>query len=290
MTSLEDLEKSLQAQGFAPLTPGTLASIAQVNATTQPQEQPSLSSALAQLGNITQPTAGVTSDEPWWNTMFSQAPEQRATTSSPRSVGEHSMPYTGANAQPVQEVVAPLPTLPATPVPPVTAPLPSTVPLQSSRSQPSTASTPLTPAYRSDALLDSDLETTMKRPAIKLQPMLAGSGERVSAASKSYSHERFSSDHGDNSTLNYRERLVRGYQYQLAGAYDEAMNDYRLITKHAPELLDDVISNMRALLKLNPRFSQGYRVLGDAYMRKGEYLQAMEAYNQALTMAKKAKN
>jgi len=58
----------------------------------------------------------------------------------------------------------------------------------------------------------------------------------------------------------------------------------------APELLDEVISNLRALLKLAPRYTVGYRVLGDAYMRQGEYLQAMEAYNKALTMAKKAKS
>ena len=83
---------------------------------------------------------------------------------------------------------------------------------------------------------------------------------------------------------------MRGYQHQLSGAYDEAMNDYRLIIRNAPELLEDVISNMRALLRLNPRFSLGYRVLGDAYMRKGEYLQAMESYNKALTMAKKTRN
>ena len=47
---------------------------------------------------------------------------------------------------------------------------------------------------------------------------------------------------------------------------------------------------MRALLKIAPKYSAGYRVLGDAYMRQGEYLQAMEAYNKALTMAKKARN
>ncbi|HYT41167.1 MAG TPA: hypothetical protein VEP90_02370, partial [Methylomirabilota bacterium] len=57
-----------------------------------------------------------------------------------------------------------------------------------------------------------------------------------------------------------------------------------------PELLDEVISNLRALLKLAPRYSAGYRVLGDAYMHQGEYLQAMEAYNKDPTMARKAKS
>jgi len=92
-----------------------------------------------------------------------------------------------------------------------------------------------------------------------------------------------------NDKVTHKERLLRGYQFQLAGAYDDAMAEYRIIIRNAPELLSEVISNVRALLKLSPRYSAGFRVLGDAYMRQGEYLQAMEAYNKALTIAKKAK-
>ncbi len=65
------------------------------------------------------------------------------------------------------------------------------------------------------------------------------------------------------------------------------MAEYRIIIRNAPELLSEVISNLRALLKLSPRYSAGFRVLGDAYMRQGEYLQAMESYNKALSIAKK---
>ncbi len=90
--------------------------------------------------------------------------------------------------------------------------------------------------------------------------------------------------------MTYHERLVKGYQSQLIGDYDDAMREYRIIIRSAPELLGEVVSNTRALLKLAPHYAAGYRVLGDAYMRQGEYLQAMEAYNKALTMAKKAKN
>jgi tetratricopeptide (TPR) repeat protein len=90
--------------------------------------------------------------------------------------------------------------------------------------------------------------------------------------------------------LSYRERLVKGYQHQLVGDYDEAMQEYRLIIRSGTDLLDEVVSNVRALLKLAPNYSPGYRVLGDAYMRQGEYLQAMEAYNKALTMTKKVKS
>ena len=97
---------------------------------------------------------------------------------------------------------------------------------------------------------------------------------------------------GETVTESYdgeRDRLLQGYHYQLAGDFDAAMQEYRAIIRSTPNLLDDVISNVRALLKLTPQYSAGYRVLGDAYMRKGEYLQAMEAYNKALTMTKRTK-
>ena len=94
----------------------------------------------------------------------------------------------------------------------------------------------------------------------------------------------------ESDNLSYKDRLLKGYQHQLVGDYDEAMQDYRFVIRGAPELLGEVISNLRALLKLAPKYSTGYRVLGDAYMRQGEYLQAMESYNNALTMAKKARS
>jgi tetratricopeptide (TPR) repeat protein len=145
--------------------------------------------------------------------------------------------------------------------------------------------TPLIPAYHADALLEDDLETTMKRPAIRLQSMRQT--DTLSMLEKGHVGDR-GKTHDDN--LSNKGRLLRGYQFQLAGAYDDAMAEYRIIIRNAPELLSEVISNVRALLKLSPRYSAGFRVLGDAYMRQGEYLQAMEAYNKALTIAKKAKS
>jgi len=145
-------------------------------------------------------------------------------------------------------------------------------------------------------LLDTELEMTMKRPAVRLQSMLHSgvSSDTVSASGKEPIIERGEPPPVDKvmecENLNYQDRLLKGYQHQLVGDYDEAMQDYRLVIRSAPELLSDVISNLCALLKLAPKYSIGYRVLGDAYMRQGEYLQAMESYNSALTMTKKAKS
>jgi hypothetical protein len=143
--------------------------------------------------------------------------------------------------------------------------------------------------------LENELETTMKRPAVRLQSMMQSVAPRDHASSASQVHTRGQGESPVSKTvesenLNYKERLLKGYQHQLVGNYDEAMQDYRLVIRGAPELLGEVISNLRALLKLAPRYSIGYRVLGDAYMHQGEYLQAMDAYNSALTMAKKARS
>jgi len=151
----------------------------------------------------------------------------------------------------------------------------------------------LSSAPRGEALLDSELETTMKRPAVRLQPMRSASQKDTtpSTSGRTWGAERAAGgSRAADGNISYQERLLKGYQHQLFGDYDEAMQEYRLIIRSAPELLPDVVSNVRALLKLAPKYSAGYRVLGDAYMRQGEYLQAMEAYNKALTMAKRAKS
>jgi tetratricopeptide (TPR) repeat protein len=148
------------------------------------------------------------------------------------------------------------------------------------------------PSY--DYLLNNELETTMKRPAVRLQPIeqanVVTQNNRVPLPARARMAEQSHSGRGVENNLSYQERLLKGYQHQLVGDYDEAMQEYRIIIRNSPELLGEVVSNVRALLKLAPKYSTGYRVLGDAYMRQGEYLQAMEAYNKALTMAKRAKS
>jgi tetratricopeptide (TPR) repeat protein len=271
LASLADLEKDLQSQGFVPLAPGSLAALAQHQMAAPPIAPDALPPALAQLSTFSQPQQPLPGDDPWWQSMTPQVDEQP--TEPHPAIQQNTNPFAALGAKISDASSQPPPLSPVSP------------------GFTRDTSAELTPAYRSDALLDSDLETTMKRPAITLEPLQTGNAQsgRPPATGKG-SLERRHLDHADESALSNLERLVRGYQYQLSGSYDEAMQDYRVIIRNAPELLEDVISNMRALLKIHPRFSLGYRVLGDAYMRKGEYLQAMEAYNKALTMAKKARN
>ena len=294
LATLEHLENDLHYQGFVPLQPGTLSTLAQ---------EPSLSSALAQLANFSaQPTASESpgvpvqpdtlaqpinfsvpvgtnppltapsvhvqpdKQEQQWGSAANQTSEMPASQVAEQPI----KPDQGYLEPPTQQIFEPV----ANPVVDISS------------------ETPLIPAYRANALLENELETTMRRPAIRLQPMHQ-SAEHSDAASlmgRGHVAERGTGGKAQEEILSNKERLLRGYQFQLAGAYDDAMQEYRIIIRNAPELLGEVISNLRALLKLTPKYSAGFRVLGDAYMRQGEYLQAMEAYNKALTIAKKVRS
>ncbi|WP_376795765.1 tetratricopeptide repeat protein [Thermogemmatispora sp.] len=282
VTTLEDLEQQLYAQGFVPLQPGGLASFA------QPQGTPSQSSA----GTAEQPRAAYEDQrQPTLPPMPTPPAGLEETVRAP--LGQPSV-QPPRHEEPRQ---APEPLWPATPTP---GPSPSS-PTAHGLSQ-----GPSLPSYRPDALLEDELETTMKRPVFRLQPAQnrpqtpggrptprstsAGTGPgRATPGSGSGSSGPTAGRSSEGGEVNYKEHLIRGYQYQLAGAYDEAMQEYRIVIRNQPELLGEVISNTRALLKLAPKYAPGYRVLGDAYMRQGEYLQAMEAYNKALTMTRRAK-
>jgi len=298
MATLEHLDNDLRSQGFVPLQPGTLATLA---------EEPSLSSALAEPGNFsadpvrseppvaqvnpdtfTQPAestepasslailAGIIHpDEPAlsWESTLNQGAELSANSATQQTQNESS----GILSETPSQYPAPL-----------EAESQTFEPIENSAER-VLQETPLIPSYRDDAWLEDDLETTMKRPAIRLPSMQksATQPDTLSMLGNARVEDR---SRATDINLSNKERLLRGYQLQLAGAYDDAMVEYRIIIRKAPELLSEVISNVRALLKLSPRYSAGFRVLGDAYMRQGEYLQAMEAYNKALTIAKKAKS
>src|SRR6266487_1821692 len=301
MATLEYLENDLRSQGFVPLQPGTLPTLA---------EEPSLSSALAELGNLTpQHTASAQPEVQAQPVTYSMPGESTAPIefTSPLTIlsgnAQSDEPGTARGDTPDQssEISPALVTEQSTDTSSMFQP--SSLLEDSSRAEAAelivepaanpvtnvSQQTPLMPTYRTDAMLENELETTMKRPAVRLQSMQQPAAQSYTSYLQGRGHPGERSKIQDENLSN-KERLLRGYQFQLAGAYDDAMQEYRVIIRNAPELLSEVISNVRALLKLTPRYSAGFRVLGDAYMRQGEYLQAMEAYNKALTIAKKAKS
>ena len=324
VTTLEELEHNLLSHGFMPLEPNSLANIAQASqeeysvrpsveafsATAENgQAEPSLSSALAELGNFGRPEAAgpigssnneslsvpqpevrqkqTQPSEPLWLSSLGTAPDAALP-----SVGQVTAPKKPAEDITVRASAMPDSSRVRQPTNPLLA-----VPYSENESAfaPTNPAPAPAPAMRMNVLLDSELETTMKRPAVRLQPMQQQATPRDHGGNSHLARGRTGERAGQRlpdskGNVSYRERLVRGYQAQLIGDFDEAMQEYRLIIRNAPELLGEVVSNVRALLRLAPNYSAGYRVLGDAYMRQGEYLQAMESYNKALTMAKKAKS
>ena len=334
VNTLEYLEHNLLSQGFVPLEPNSLSTIAQSQeqAFEEPQrtdtyreeipqeEEPyhvsTLSSALEQLGNLAAPHAQTASQtpEPLVSAQLPMQPlEELLWISDFRTVPAplqeetydawQETPYiTPAPVEtPDRQMSEPTPMVANMEPQEQQFTLPNhletfTGPIFEPTQEPQRVDVPVAPVARVDAFFESELETTMKRPAVRLQAMKQSQQSLSTTHYQSTSNGRGSelkpilaSGSGRDGTQRSRERLVKGYQHQLVGDYDEAMQEYRVIIKSAPELLDEVVSNIRALLKLAPKYSAGYRVLGDAYMRQGEYLQAMESYNKALTMAKKAK-
>lgn len=329
--TLESLEQSLFSKGFIPLQPNSLSSIAQAQPLyadeeqepVQPvveQEDESLSSAFAQFGPLVPssmpsipatpvlspqslPEAVAQPMEPSWmatlRSVPTPAPAPVERSEPVRMVPQQPAPVAPSIWQPAASFSPAAQTPQSAPVVPparrdvIAGPIfePTVAPISTFNTH---AEPVHMPVARGDALLDTELEVTMKRPAIRLQPAQQRVGMMQQApafvATKGWVNEPpVENSRPDSAVDGYRERLLRGYQHQLVGDYDEAMQEYRLIIRNAPELLGEIVSNVRALLKLAPKYSAGYRVLGDAYMRQGEYLQAMEAYNKALTMAKKAK-
>ena len=272
----------MHSQGFTPLEPGALSTLA---------KEPTLSSALAQFGNFgTQPATEVDSVQsnpsaatpttPPIELLWSDTAEPVAQpVETTLSKSPEQTPVTTSHLDALSSLVASRAEAQSNPA--------ASVP---SNTQPAAAE-PAAPTDQSNTSLDFELETTMKRPVVRLQPMQQRpSAQQQQIPSRGRSGELPPPHQAEGSALSNKQHLIKGYQYQLGGLYDEAMQEYRFIIGKAPELLSEVVSNMRALLKIAPRYSAGYRVLGDAYMRQGEYLQAMEAYNKALAMAKKTKS
>lgn len=83
----------------------------------------------------------------------------------------------------------------------------------------------------------------------------------------------------------YPARLAHARQRRSDGQLDEALNEYRAIIKNAPDLLPEVLSDLRASLAETPDHPNLHSVLGDALVCQGEYEEAMEAFNRATELA-----
>jgi tetratricopeptide (TPR) repeat protein len=81
-------------------------------------------------------------------------------------------------------------------------------------------------------------------------------------------------------------RLALAIGYEQRDDLTRAMEQYRLLIKgrNVPEnLLDIVTGNLRDLVEGQPDNPALHRLLGDAYMKQGQYQMAISQYNWLLT-------
>jgi tetratricopeptide (TPR) repeat protein len=83
----------------------------------------------------------------------------------------------------------------------------------------------------------------------------------------------------------YPARLAHARQRRDEGQFDDALNEYKAIIKNAPDLLPEVLSDLRASLDEMPDHPNLHSVLGDALVSQGQYEQAIEAFNKASELA-----
>ncbi len=84
----------------------------------------------------------------------------------------------------------------------------------------------------------------------------------------------------------YPARLELAERQRKTGRLDEALGHYRAIMRGAPELIDKVIAGLLAAANETPEQAAVYRLLGDAYTRRGNYMEALEAYNRGLAASR----
>lgn len=82
----------------------------------------------------------------------------------------------------------------------------------------------------------------------------------------------------------YPARLEAARSLHDAGALDEALVEYRAILKNSPDLLPDALSDLEAALEEHPEHPELHRLLGDARIRQGDYMAALESLNRSVAL------
>ncbi|MBF6590937.1 MAG: tetratricopeptide repeat protein, partial [Ktedonobacterales bacterium] len=82
----------------------------------------------------------------------------------------------------------------------------------------------------------------------------------------------------------YVARLDLARRLRRAGHTEEALVEYRAVLKNAPALLDTMLDELHESLATTPEDPAMHRLLGDARIRQGDYLGALESYNRAVAL------
>lgn len=85
-------------------------------------------------------------------------------------------------------------------------------------------------------------------------------------------------------TLDAAAQLEQARTLRRQGKMGEALVEYRALVKASSERLPEIIRDLRDAAIEEPREAEIQRLLGDAYIRQGDYVEALEAYNRASTL------
>jgi tetratricopeptide (TPR) repeat protein len=85
----------------------------------------------------------------------------------------------------------------------------------------------------------------------------------------------------------YMGRLRLARRRRVAGRVEDALLEYRALLRDSTDSLDDLIHDLRDMIGESDS-SEVQRLLGDAYIREGSYVNALEAYNRALALSQDA--
>jgi tetratricopeptide (TPR) repeat protein len=78
----------------------------------------------------------------------------------------------------------------------------------------------------------------------------------------------------------YMSQLRRARRRRAEGRNDEALLEYRGVLRDSPDMLDDLIHDLRDM-SATMEDPEVHRLLADAYIREGNYTDAIESYNRA---------
>lgn len=129
-----------------------------------------------------------------------------------------------------------------------------------------TAPQPIVPAANADALIaEADTARAEPEPSAVRSPTVAPDEPAVAPD-------------------DYAGRLALARKRRGDGRLDDALVEYRVILKNSSDLLADVMDDLHESLAEQPDHPEVHRLLGDAHIRQGDYLSALESYNRAVAL------
>jgi tetratricopeptide (TPR) repeat protein len=159
---------------------------------------------------------------------------------------------------------------------------PGTLQAAAAQPAPAAAHPTMPPALAADpAPMDPVLVAEAATPAAPVGPPAWGTSvptpeAPAAAAAPATPSAAASEPEGDD----YISQLRRARRRRAEGRNEEALLEYRGVLRDSPDVLDDLIHDLRDM-SATMEDPEVHRLLADAYIREGNYTDAIESYNRA---------